>query len=65
MKNKTVPNVLYTYRCPCRHRGEIRLKDDSHDGETVDCSACGATVRIEFDGGVTFEVARDVRAKVA
>lgn len=46
--------VLYTYKCAaCNHRGEVRLPDDNHDGETVPCSACGAPVVIEWDGGVT------------
>jgi predicted nucleic acid-binding Zn ribbon protein len=49
--------VLYTYRCSsCNHRGEVRLNDDSHDGEHATCSACGATVTIEWDGGVTFDI---------
>jgi DNA-directed RNA polymerase subunit RPC12/RpoP len=48
--------VLYTYRCAaCSHRGDIRLDDDSHDDEEATCSACGATVTIEWDGGVTIE----------
>lgn len=48
--------VLYVYRCPeCRHRGEQRHPDDSHDGETTTCSACGAAVKLEWDGGVVLE----------
>lgn len=49
--------VLYVYRCQaCRHRGEVRLPDDSHDGEAVTCSACGGPVTLEWDGGVTFQL---------
>jgi hypothetical protein len=48
--------VLYTYRCAaCSHHGEIRLDDDSHDGEHAACSVCGATATLEWDGGVTFD----------
>jgi predicted nucleic acid-binding Zn ribbon protein len=48
--------VLYVYRCTaCGHRAELHLPDDSHDGEATVCAACGASVRIEWDGGVTFE----------
>jgi rRNA maturation endonuclease Nob1 len=48
--------VLYVYRCTvCGHRAEFHLPDDSHDGEATVCAACGAPVRIEWDGGVTFE----------
>jgi hypothetical protein len=46
--------VLYTYRCAaCSHCGEVRLNDDSHDGDTTTCTACGAAVTVEWDGGVT------------
>lgn len=49
--------VLYVYRCPaCRHRGEVRLADDSHDGEAAMCSSCGGPVTLEWDGGVTLDV---------
>jgi predicted nucleic acid-binding Zn ribbon protein len=48
--------VLYVYRCAaCGHRDELHLPDDTHDGEATVCVACGAPVRIEWDGGVTFE----------
>lgn len=48
--------VLYVHRCSeCGHRGEQRQADDSHDGEAATCSACGAAVTLEWDGGVTFE----------
>ena len=48
--------VLYVYRCPaCRHRGEVWLPDDTHDGEAATCSACGGPVTLEWDGGVTLE----------
>ncbi len=49
--------VLYVYRCSaCRHRGEVRLADDSHDGEEATCAACGGPVTLEWDGGVTLDV---------
>jgi DNA-directed RNA polymerase subunit RPC12/RpoP len=49
-------NVLYVYRCAeCSHRGEQRLADDSHDDEASTCSVCGATVMLEWDGGVKFD----------
>ncbi|MHA6823959.1 hypothetical protein ACQUKI_20845 [Ralstonia pseudosolanacearum] len=48
--------VLYVYHCQaCGHRGEQRLAGDSHDGEESKCQVCGAAVRLEWDGGVTFE----------
>lgn len=50
--------VLYVYSCSkCKHRGEQRHADDSHDGEASTCSACGAVVTLEWDGGVTFDAA--------
>ncbi|RQU83912.1 zinc ribbon domain-containing protein [Burkholderia cenocepacia] len=49
--------VLYVYRCPeCGHRGEQHHADDSHDGAASTCSACGAAVTLEWDGGVDFRV---------
>lgn len=46
--------VLYVYRCSaCGYRGEQRLPGDCHDGEEKACSVCGATVNLEWDGGVT------------
>lgn len=46
--------VLYVYACAeCGHRGEERLPGDSHDGRPSACSACGASVILEWDGGVT------------
>lgn len=48
--------VLYVYRCrECRHAGEVRLFGDAHDGAPHECSACGAKVFLEWEGGVTFE----------
>lgn len=45
--------VLYVYRCAvCGYHGEAHFADDSHDGEATICVACGATVRLEWDGGV-------------
>ncbi|MFB0964125.1 MAG: hypothetical protein QMC36_00160 [Patescibacteria group bacterium] len=46
--------VLYVYECvSCGHRGEERLPGDSHDGRPSACLACGASVVLEWDGGVT------------
>lgn len=46
--------MLYVYACAeCGHRGEERLPGDSHDGRPSTCSACGAAVTLEWDGGVT------------
>jgi DNA-directed RNA polymerase subunit RPC12/RpoP len=49
-------NVLYVYRCAeCGRRGEQRFTDDSHDGETSKCSACGSAVTLEWDDGVKLD----------
>ncbi len=51
-------SVLYVYRCPaCRHRGEVHHPDDSFDGAAATCEACYGPVTLEWDGGVTLEVA--------
>jgi hypothetical protein len=34
----------------------VHLPDDTHEGEPASCTACGASVVLEWDGGVTFEV---------
>lgn len=53
--------VLYVYKCAgCGRRGEQRLDDDSHDGESTICSSCGADVTLEWDGGVTFETPKTI-----
>ncbi|WP_186143628.1 helix-turn-helix domain-containing protein [Burkholderia gladioli] len=45
--------VLYVYQCAtCRHRGEVRRDDDSHDGQVASCNQCGSSVTLEWDGGV-------------
>ncbi|NHH78049.1 helix-turn-helix domain-containing protein [Burkholderia gladioli] len=45
--------VLYVYKCnTCRHRGEVRLGDDLHDGQAALCGQCGSPVTVEWDGGV-------------
>ncbi|WP_081059713.1 hypothetical protein [Burkholderia stagnalis] len=50
--------VLYVYRCSaCQQRGEMRRPDDTHDGERAICPKCGSPVELEWDGGVTLEVA--------
>lgn len=49
--------MLYTYRCAaCGHKGEERLRGDSHEGAESACTTCGASVALEWDGGVTLEV---------
>lgn len=51
------PQVLYVYRCTaCGHRGEVRHADDAHEDQAAACASCGAEVRLEWDGGVSFEV---------
>lgn len=48
-------SVYYVYGCrSCGHRGETRLAGDGHDGEASQCVVCGAVVKLEWDGGVTF-----------
>ncbi len=50
-------SVLYVYRCSeCKRHGELRLPDDSHDGDASKCEYCFAPVILEWDGGVTFQV---------
>jgi DNA-directed RNA polymerase subunit RPC12/RpoP len=47
--------VLYTYKCAeCGHVGGVQLAGDGHEGERAECTACGAVVLLEWDGGVTF-----------
>lgn len=46
-------DTLYSYVCPCHHHGQVRLSGDTHEGEIVECPACGAPVPIEWDGGTT------------
>lgn len=48
--------VLYVYRCTaCGHSGNTHLAGDDHDTEQSLCKVCGAAVRLEWDGGVTFD----------
>lgn len=48
--------VLYVYKfSKCDHRGEMHLAGDGHQGESAQCSACGAAVTLEWDGGVVLE----------
>ncbi|KAG8148557.1 helix-turn-helix domain-containing protein [Burkholderia catarinensis] len=55
---KIKDGVLYVYRCPaCDHRGEVRHPDDRHDGAATTCAKCYGPVTLEWDGGVTLEVA--------
>jgi hypothetical protein len=49
--------VLYAYKCPgCLYDGQVYLSGDVHDGAPHECSACGAKVFLEWDGGVTFDI---------
>lgn len=48
--------VRYVYKCPeCAHRGETHQAGDGHEGESAQCSVCGAAVTLEWDGGVVLE----------
>jgi DNA-directed RNA polymerase subunit RPC12/RpoP len=52
--------VLYVYRCmACGHRGEFRLADHSHDGESASCDSCGGPVPLEWDGGVKLSTTKE------
>lgn len=52
MPTTTTPLVLYVYRCvACGHAGELRLAESLPE-VTAACSACGAEVIAEWDGGV-------------
>jgi predicted nucleic acid-binding Zn ribbon protein len=52
MPTTNIPLVLYVYRCnACGHAGELKLPESSPEVTTA-CSACGAEVRAEWDGGV-------------
>ncbi|WP_081072804.1 helix-turn-helix domain-containing protein [Burkholderia cepacia] len=55
---KNEDGVLYVYRCPaCGKRGEVHHPDDSYDGAAATCAKCYGPVTLEWDGGVTFEIA--------
>ncbi|MGO4801171.1 zinc ribbon domain-containing protein [Pseudomonas sp. W22_MBD1_FP4] len=48
--------VLYVYRCTiCGHSGEVRLVESAQEVATA-CSACGAEVMAEWDGGVELPI---------
>lgn len=52
MPTSSIPLVLYVYRCAaCGHAGEVHLPESAPEVTTA-CSACGAEVRAEWDGGV-------------
>jgi predicted nucleic acid-binding Zn ribbon protein len=52
MPTTTTPVVLYVYRCTvCGHAGKLNLPETSPEVMTS-CSACGADVSAEWDGGV-------------
>jgi hypothetical protein len=43
--------IHYDYRCPaCGNSGGARFPDDSHDGETATCGACGDPVSLALSG---------------
>jgi DNA-directed RNA polymerase subunit RPC12/RpoP len=55
--------VLYVYKCAeCGKRGDQHLEGDSHDGEASTCVACGASVILEWDGGVVLETPQTIAA---
>lgn len=55
--------VLYVYKCAeCGKRGDKHLDVDSHDGEASACNFCGASVTLEWDGGVVFETPQTIAA---
>jgi predicted nucleic acid-binding Zn ribbon protein len=50
--------VFYSYTCTeCGHADGVHLRGDDHEGKQLDCSACGARVWLQWDGGVTFRLA--------
>ncbi len=52
MPTSNAPLVLYVYRrTACGHAGELHLPESSPEVTTA-CSACGAEVRAEWDGGI-------------
>jgi len=52
MPTTNTPLVLYVYRCAtCGHSGQVRLAESSPEVATA-CTACGAEVMAEWDGGV-------------
>jgi predicted nucleic acid-binding Zn ribbon protein len=52
MPRSELPIALYVYRCTaCGHAGTLHLPESSPEVTTA-CSACGAEVRAEWDGGV-------------
>lgn len=55
--------VLYVYKCAeCGKRGDQHLDGDSHDGEPSTCDSCGASVTLEWDGGVVLETPQTIAA---
>ena len=52
MPTTNTPFVLYVYRCTvCGNAGTLHLPESAPE-VTTPCSACGAEVRVEWDGGV-------------
>ena len=52
MSITNAPLVLYVYRCTvCGQAGKLHLPESSPEVTTA-CSACGAEVLAECDGGV-------------
>ena len=55
-KQPPAPLVLYVYHCDeCGHRGQVH-QPESQQNEHSTCTACGATVVAEWDGGVALVV---------
>jgi predicted nucleic acid-binding Zn ribbon protein len=52
MQTTNTPLVLYVYCCTvCGHSGKLHLPESAPEVTTA-CSACGAEVQAEWDGGV-------------
>ena len=55
----TAQVALYVYQCAaCGHSGQLHL-DESTPEVTTACSACGAEVLAEWDGGVELTTTSD------
>lgn len=58
MLTTTTPVVLYVYRCTvCGHADKLHLPESSSEVTTA-CSACGAEVLAEWDGGVELDTSQ-------
>lgn len=55
--------VLYVYKCAeCGKRGDQHLDGDSHHGEASTCGSCGASVTLEWGGGVVLATPQTIAA---